>query len=118
MIKYLCQVCGVSRSGYYNYFSLVSQKNRGNKEDNDKLLRDNILIAYNFKNRKKGSRQIKMTLENQFNIKYNLKRIRRIMKKYNIICPIRKANSSRRIIKATKEHRVTSNILNRNFKQV
>lgn len=117
MIKYLCQVCGVSRSGYYNYFSLVSQKNRENKEDNDKLSRDNILIAYNFKNRKKGSRQIKMTLENQFNIKYNLKRIRRIMKKYNIICPIRKANSARRIIKATKEHRVTSNILNRNFKQ-
>lgn len=34
-----------------------------------------------------------MTLEGQFNIVYNLKRIRRIMKKYSIICPIRKANT-------------------------
>ncbi len=49
-------------------------------------------MAYNFKGRKKGARQIKMTLEGQFGIVYNLKRIRRIMKKYNIMCPIRKAN--------------------------
>ena len=58
-----------------------------------------------------------MTLENQFGINYNLKRIRRIMKKYNIICPIRKANPYRRMMKATKEHTVLPNLLNRNFKQ-
>ena len=58
-----------------------------------------------------------MTLEGQFGIVYNLKRIRRIMKKYNIICPIRKANPYRRMMKATKEHTVLPNILNRNFKQ-
>jgi transposase len=39
---------------------------------------------------KKGAKQIKMTLEGQFNIVYNLKRIRRIMEKFNIFCPIRK----------------------------
>ncbi|WP_405156548.1 IS3 family transposase [Paenibacillus sp. FSL K6-0108] len=32
-----------------------------------------------------------MTLENQYAVTYNLKRIRRIMKKFKIICPIRKA---------------------------
>ena len=37
------------------------------------------------------------------------------MKKYNIICPIRKANPYRRMVKATKEHRVVPNILNRNL---
>ena len=58
-----------------------------------------------------------MTLEKEFNIKYNLKRIRRIMKKYKIICPIRKANPYRRMMKATKEHRTLSNLLNREFKQ-
>ena len=58
-----------------------------------------------------------MTLEGQFNIVYNLKRIRRIMKKYNIVCPIRKANPYRRMMKATKEHRVLPNLLNREFKQ-
>jgi putative transposase len=65
----------------------------------------------------KGTRQIKMTLAGQYGIIYNLKRIRRIMKKYGIICPIRKTNPYRRMIKATKEHSVLPNLLNRNFKQ-
>ena len=43
-----------------------------------------------------------MVLESKFNITYNLKRIRRIMKKYNIVCPIRKANPYIRMMKATK----------------
>lgn len=73
--------------------------------------------AYKFKGRKKGARQIKMTLAGQYGIIYNLKRIRRIMKKYSIICPIRKTNPYRRMIKATKEHSVLPNLLNRNFKQ-
>lgn len=52
-----------------------------------------------------------MTLEGQFNIIYNLKRIERIMKKYTIICPIRRANPYRQIAKATKEHMAVSNLL-------
>jgi putative transposase len=58
-----------------------------------------------------------MTLAGQYGIIYNLKRIRRIMKKYGIICPIRKTNPYRRMIKATKEHSELPNLLNRNFKQ-
>jgi putative transposase len=73
--------------------------------------------AYQFKKRKKGARQIKMTLAGQFKIVFNLKRIRRIMKKYGIVCPIRKANPYRRMMKATQEHRVLPNLLKRNFKQ-
>ncbi|EFZ1984570.1 IS3 family transposase, partial [Shigella flexneri] len=41
----------------------------------------------------------------------------RIMNKYGIVCPIRKANPYRRMMKATKEHRVVPNLLNRQFKQ-
>lgn len=73
--------------------------------------------AYQFKKRKKGARQIKMTLASQFKIVFNLKRIRRIMKKYEIVCPIRKANPYRRMLKATQEHRVMPNLLKRQFKQ-
>ena len=58
-----------------------------------------------------------MTLEGQFDIVYNLKRIRRIMKKYDIVCPIRKANPYRRMMKATQEHGVLPNLFNRQFKQ-
>ena len=64
-----------------------------------------------------GARGIKMNLENNFNINFNLKKIRRIMKKYRIECPHRKPNPYKRIAKATKEHRTLKNTLDRNFKQ-
>ncbi|WP_246483954.1 IS3 family transposase [Heyndrickxia vini] len=117
MVKYLCEIAGVSRSGYYNYFSIRSQEQRKQKDEKDEVVKEIILKAFNFKGRKKGARQIKMTLAGQFNVVYNLKRIRRIMKKYGILCPIRKANPYRRMMKATKEHRVVPNLLNREFKQ-
>lgn len=117
MVKYLCKIAGVSRSGYYNYFSAKSQEQRKRKNEKDEEIKEIILKAFHFKRRKKGARQIKMTLAAQFNVIYNLKRIRRIMKKYGIVCPIRKANPYRRLMKATQEHRVVPNLLNRKFKQ-
>ena len=113
----MCKISGVSRSGYYKYFSADTIKIRESNEVRDLESKENILKAYNFKNRKKGARQIKMTLNNYLGINYNLKRIRRIMKKYDIICPHRKANPYRRMMKATKEHTVLPNLLNREFKQ-
>lgn len=107
MLSYLCNISGVSRSGYYKHFSNVTVKKRKSNEVRDLESRENILKAYNFKNRKKGARQIKMILSNVFDINYNLKRIRRIMKKYNIVCPYKKANPYRRMIKAIKQHNLT-----------
>lgn len=51
-----------------------------------------------------------MTLKDQYGIIYNL------MKKYDIVCPHRKANPYRRMVKATREHKILLNLLNRNFK--
>lgn len=117
MVRYLCEIAGVSRSGYYNYFSHTAVECRKQKHKKDEAVRDMVLKAYCFKNRKKGARQIKMTLAGQFEVVYNLKRIRRIMNKYDIICPIRRANPYRRMMKATQEHKVVPNLLNRKFKQ-
>ena len=117
MVSYLCDLMEVSRSGYYNYFDEKSAQKRATQEKADEVIKEIILKAYDFRGRKKGARQIKMTLQNQYGIRYNLKRIRRIMKKYEIICPIRKANPVRRMAKATKEHRSCPNELQRNFKQ-
>lgn len=117
MVSYFCEVMEVSRSGYYNYFMENSIQQRAAKEEKDGVVKEIILKAYHFRGRKKGARQIKMTLQNQYGITYNLKRIRRIMKKFEIICPIRKANPARRMAKATKEHRTCQNELQRNFKQ-
>lgn len=116
-ISYLCQIAEVSRTGYYNYFSNKSRNIREQIELKDSEKYGLVKKAYDFKNRKKGARQIKMTLEKEFKIVMNLKCIRRIMRKYNLACPIRKANPYRRMMKATKEHTTLSNLLNRDFKQ-
>ena len=117
MVSYLCEVMNVSRSGFYNYFDEKSVPKRAIKGGSEEVVINIILKAYHFRGRKKGARQIKMTLQNQYQITYNLKRIRRIMKKFKIICPIRKANPYQRLAKATKEHRTCPNELQRNFKQ-
>ena len=90
-------------------FHQNQQEAKKTRDQADEIVKEIILKAFNFKGRKKGARQIKMTLENQFDIVYNLKRIRRIMKKYKIICPIRKANPYRRMMKAQKNILVLPN---------
>ena len=115
IVSHLCKVSGVSRSGYYRY--LKTKDLRLQRDKLDEKVRDNILKAFNYKGYKKGSRTIKMTLEKKYNIIYSRKRIQRIMKKFNIVCPIRRANPYKRIAKATKEHTVVPNLLNRDFKQ-
>lgn len=114
MTRYFCECLKVSRSGYYYYLNSESIRNEKDKQDEN--LRDIVLKAYNKKGFKKGAKSIKMVLENECGIVYNLKRIRRIMKKYNIVCPYRKANPYKRIAKATKEHSTVENKLNRKFK--
>lgn len=74
-----------------------------------------ILKAYRFKNRHKGARQIKMTLEKYFGKVMNLKKIRRLMRKNNLVCPIRKANPYRRMAKKMATNTRHSNHLNREF---
>lgn len=116
-IKYLCELAQVSRSGYYNYFNEKSIQNRNKKEIQDEKDRDIILDAFNRHGYKKGAKGIKMTLENEDKIVFNLKHIRRIMKKYDIICPIRKAEPYKQMLKKDLEHRTIENKLNRDFKQ-
>lgn len=45
----------------------------------------------------------------------NPKKIRRLMHKYNLFCPIRKANPYRRMAKALRTSNVADNLLNREF---
>ena len=112
VVSYLCASAGVSRSGYYNYLSNESKRER--REEIDIKVRDDILMAISFRGYKKGSRSIKMPLEDKFGICYNRKRIMRIMRKYNIVCPIRRKKYK---YKVTKEHKVCKNYLQREFKQ-
>lgn len=114
-ISYLCKVNNVSKSGYYNYLS--SFENRVKQDAKDLEAFKLIRKAFKSKGKQKGSRHIKMALQNEFNICYSLKKIRRLMKKFGLVCTIRKANPYKRIAKATKEHSIVKNTLKRNFKQ-
>lgn len=114
-ILHLCNIAKVSRSGYYRH--IKNTKSKIEKEEKDLKLREIILKAFNHRGYKKGSRSVKMTLENEFGIIINRKCIQRIMRKYKIICPIRRSNPYKKIAKATKEHSVVPNKLKRNFKQ-
>jgi putative transposase len=115
MTKYFCELLEVSRSGYYSY--LKAADSRLEKEQEDLKLKEIILKAFNRRGYKKGSRSIKMILKHEYDLKFSRKRIQRIMNKYGIVCPHRKANPYKKIAKATKEHQVVPNKLNREFKQ-
>lgn len=115
-VHILCEIAGVSRSGYYQYCSEDAKLHRKKQEQDNQNVKAIVLKAYHYRGRAKGARQIKMTLEQHYGVTYNLKRNRRVMQKYNIICPIRKANSARRMAKATREDRTCPNTLNRAFK--
>jgi putative transposase len=115
MTKYFCDLLEVSRSGYYSY--LKESSNREAREQLDLKAKEIILKAFNRRGYKKGSRSIKMILENDYNVLFSRKKIQRIMRKYGIVCPHRRPNPYKRIAKATKEHTVVPNKLNREFKQ-
>ncbi|TXK65561.1 IS3 family transposase, partial [Paenibacillus sp. N3.4] len=113
--RYLCDLLHVSRSGYYNYLQAVDT--RTERSLSDVKAGELIKKAFQRKGFKKGSRSIKMTPQNDFGVIYNLKRIRRLMKKFDLVCPHRKPNPYKRMAKATQEHRTLPNSLERDFRK-
>ncbi len=111
----LCEIAQVSRSGYYNWIN--SENIRIEKEEKDKKDFEVILQAYRYRGYDKGARGIYMRLIHlDPPVIMNIKKIRRLMKKYNLFCPIRQADPYRRMAKALKTNNVADNILNREFK--
>lgn len=115
-VKTLCEIAGVSRGGYYAW--LKAEKKREAQEKQDQADFDKILSAYKNRGYAKGAKGIHMTLlHNNPPIIMNIKKIRRLMKKYNLMCPIRKANPYRRMAKAMQTNNVAPNLLNREFEK-
>ena len=115
-VKELCRIAGVSRSGYYNW--LASEGSRSTREEADKRDFGLILEAYRFRGYDKGIRGIHMRLLHMDPpVLMNVKKIQRLMRKYGLFCPIRKANPYRRMAKAMKGNATAGNILNREFKE-
>lgn len=112
----MCEIAGVSRSGYYHYLSTEDQRMEREEQDRQDFLL--ILKAYQYRGYHKGARSIYMRLLHmEPPIVMNIKKIRRLMKKYNLQCPIRKANPYRRMAKAMATAYTAPNIVNREFEE-
>ena len=110
----LCRTAGVSRSGYYNW--LHSADARKKKEAADLEDFQLILDAYRFRGYDKGARGVQMRLLHLTPpVVMNIKKIRRLMNKYGLFCPVRKANPYRRMAKALRTNHVADNLVNREF---
>jgi len=113
-ISYLCDIAGVSRSGFYAWMAAAPA--RQERDDQDQADFTLILEAYRFRGYDKGARGIHMRLLHM-GIIMNVKKIRRLMNKYHLSCPIRKANPYRRIAKALATSNVAPNLVKREFKR-
>jgi transposase InsO family protein len=115
-ISTLCEIAGVSRSGYYHY--LGTAELREQREEQDRLDFLLILKAYQHRGYSKGARSIYMRLLHlEPPVCMNIKKIRRLMKKYGLKCPIRKSNPYRRMAKAIESSYVAPNLVNREFEE-
>ena len=111
-VSKLCEIAGVSRSGYYAWIEAAPTREK--REEADKKDFDEILKAYKFRGYAKGARGIFMRLLHT-GPKMNLKKIRRLMKKYGLKCPYRGPNPYRQMAKAIKTNTVFPNVVNREF---
>lgn len=113
-VSLLCEIAGVSRSGYYSW--LKAEETRQAREERDRADFALVLEACRFRGCQKGARSIYMhLLHSDPPVQMNVKKIRRLMDKYGLFCPIRKANPYRRMAKALKTSSVAGNLLNREF---
>ena len=94
-------------------------RNANHREAREKCDTDDfslVLWAFKYRGYDKGAKQIHMTLlHRKPPVIMNIKKIRRLMKKYNLFCFVRSLNPRRQIAKALQTNNVAPNILNRHF---
>ena len=115
-ISELCRIAGVSRSGYYAWIAAAPIRQKQEEQD----IRDFALVkqAYEHRGYKKGARSIYMRLLHlKPPVIMNLKKIRRLMDKFGLFCPMRKGNPYRQMARALKTSHIAGNLVNREFKK-
>lgn len=102
-VKELCKTTGVSRCRYNTWVKTAKEQDRKNFSL--------ILEAYKVLGYKKGAESIYMDPPEVM----KLKKLRRLMKKFGLTCPVRKANTCRHMDKALKTNNVAENLPQREF---
>lgn len=112
----LCKTAGVSRSGYYYWLS--AENTRREREKQDRADFELILEAFKHRGYDKGVRGIHMNLLHMDPpVVMNPKKIRRLMRKFGLLCPIRKTNPYRRMAAALKTSNYAENLVKREFEK-
>lgn len=113
-VSWLCEAAGVSRSSYYHY--LNTENDRVLREDKDLEDFSKIIDAYQYRGFAKGARGIYMRLLHMKPpVVMNIKKIRRLMRKYDLRCPVRKPNPYRQQKREIVTAATSPNLLNREF---
>ena len=113
-VSSLCSMAGVSRSGYYAWLKAAPIREAQEQRDREDF--DLVLEAYRMRGYSKGAKGIYMALLHmEPPVIMNLKKIRRLMDKYSLSCPVRKANPYRRMTRTLKTSSVADNLLRREF---
>jgi len=114
-ISALCRIAGVSRSGYYAWIEAAPL--RQSREESDSADFALVKQAYEFRGYKKGARSIYMRLLHLDKpVVMNIKKIRRLMRKYGLFCPIRQPNPYRRMAREMQTSHVAGNEISRQFR--
>ncbi|WP_244948974.1 IS3 family transposase [Bacillus swezeyi] len=109
-IQLLCQIAGVSKSGYYKW--IRRQKSSSEKQLEDESMKKKIMECYQKLRGIYGYRRIQIWLNKTYGLHMNHKRIQRLMNELGIRTVIRK----KKPYYGKKEAYVTSdNHLNRDF---
>ena len=113
-VKELCSIAGVSRSGYYAWIKAAPLRKQQELQDRKDF--DLILTAFKMHGYTKGARGIYMALIHmEPPVIMNLKKIRRLMLKFHLVCPFRGPNPYKRMSKAMKTSNYADNLLMREF---
>ena len=107
-ILILCNFAGIARSSYYKW---LNRKETLTDKDNSIIVKE-IVRIYDAVDGIYGYRRMTMNVNRSLNMKYNYKRIYRLMKSINLQSVIRKKR--KKYIKSTPQI-TAENILNRNF---
>lgn len=93
------------------------EDNRLRHEEQDRKDFDLILAAYKMHGYIKGARSIHMALLHlEKPVIMNLKKIRRLMHKYGLTCPIRRPNPYRNMLRENLMDKTPPNVLDRRFR--
>lgn len=113
-VSCLCKIAGVSRSGFYAWEKAKAVRQA--QEEQDRRDFELILTAFKRRGYEKGARSIYMELIHQDPpVIMNIKKIRRLMKKFRLFCPIRRANPYKELARALKSSNTALNLVQRQF---